>query len=37
MTVTAAILVGSMAGIFAILTVGGVLALAIDSRVDHGH
>lgn len=37
MTITALILVGFMGGIFAIMTIGGVLAYAIDARVDHGH
>lgn len=36
MTVTAAVMIVFMAGIFAILTVGSLLAYAIDERVDHG-
>jgi|GEM_PF-2746006 len=37
MPVTSLVMVVSMAGIFAILAVGGVLALIIDAKVDHGH
>lgn len=37
MSVTAAVMLTFMVGIFAIVTVGGVLAFAIDARVDHGH
>ncbi|MBB6519934.1 hypothetical protein HNR48_000212 [Pseudoteredinibacter isoporae] len=36
MTVTAAVMIVFLAGIFAILTVGSLLAYAIDARVDHG-
>lgn len=36
MTMTSIILLVFLIGIFAILTVGGLLAWVIDARIDHG-
>lgn len=37
MTVTAAVMIVFLAGIFAVLTLGSLLAYAIDARVKHGN
>lgn len=37
MTVTGAVMIVFMAGIFALLTIGSLVAYVIDKRVDHGH